>query len=438
MHKEQSTVPARAAMERVLQACEGNREIARSWWNSAGFSDQEPVDSELLTLTIGSIRDEFHLPYTDEEPDMPSLPDNAASLPKAVTTTNFKATYEKMLALRAEFPNAGREPTGIKGIDEELHISPGKLFVFAGREGSGKSAALLQMSAQIATRGPVLYFHTEMPAKDIIDRLVACNGHIEKWKLQEPSPATIETATKTATWLENNVALYLVDCSGWSHEKVIATAREYKNKFAADGKKLRALVVDNLHGLGYGGNAASKAGGTANFYGKITKDLIDAGKESDLNVPIFLAHHVNRTGSNSELTKARASGADLPSGGTESLGGSDQIGNDAHAVIIVSVDPNDPRDGADVDHEQVRADSAEFAGPSESFFTNAEDLPFRKATWQITKNRDGGPRFINLHFYGAQQRFVQTGETTAPLTVSVNTNTQRDDAFNARNLNLDF
>lgn len=432
-----TTINANKAKAQLLGAYNDDRAKAQRAWESRFNLDATEVSEHELNDLLLTARGAS---YTQVPPAEPKGED----LPKSVSTKQFKNVYEKRLALRAQYPNAGREPTGIPGIDEELVISPGKLFVFAGREGSGKSAALLQMSAQIATRGPVLYFHTEMPTEDIIDRLVACNGHIEKWKLLNPSPDTSEIASQTANWLENHTNLVLIDAANKSHEWVIQTAREYQAEFKRQGfPKLRALVLDNLHGVGYGGGAAAKAGGTAAFYGKITKDLIDAGKPDDLDVPILLAHHVNRTGSNTELTKARVSGANLPSGGTESLGGSDQIGNDAHAVVLVSVDKqNDPRDaGIDDEETQSRIAQAQAAGnefgATEAWTTPGEDLPYRLATWHISKNRDGGEKFIHLHFYGAQQRFVQKGEVTKPLTVSVNTDASRDDEYNRKSKAVD-
>jgi len=109
----------------------------------------------------------------------------------------------------------------------------------------------------------------------------------------------------------------------------------------------------------------------------------------------------------------------------------------------VSVDKqNDPRE-ADMDGEdtqariaQARAANKEF-GATEAWTTPGEDLPYRLATWHISKNRDGGEKFVNLHFYGAQQRFVQMGEVTKPLTVSVNADASRDDEYNRKSKAVD-
>jgi len=80
-------------------------------------------------------------------------------------------------------------PRGLKThipiLDEDVTFKNGNLIIVAGRTGHGKTIAMGQFAKNQASEGfPVLYFNLEMPADEMMDRIVCNDMEFDYGKLQ--------------------------------------------------------------------------------------------------------------------------------------------------------------------------------------------------------------------------------------------------------------
>ena len=79
-------------------------------------------------------------------------------------------------------------PTGMRDLDKLLAgLQRSDLIVIAARPSMGKTAIMLNMALNIATKakqGSVLYFSLEMSKEQLVDRLLAAEAGVDAWKLR--------------------------------------------------------------------------------------------------------------------------------------------------------------------------------------------------------------------------------------------------------------
>jgi replicative DNA helicase len=324
--------------------------------------------------------------------------------------------------LAAEFPNAGREPSGIAELDRLIRFAPGTMTVLAGRQGSGKSALALQVARAIAHRGPALYVLTEMSLEQVITRIVANTAHVEAWKVTNGAhPDLLRIVEETLDWLGNQTDLTVVEAQNTPFKELIPRIRAFSK--ARGG--VRAVFVDNLWGVAMSSRMTDRDG--MGIIAKGFYDLSGAEESGGVNAPVILVHHLNRDAAPNAQAKAAATGAKVAPG-VENLGGSDHIGNWAHSVLILQRDPKPV-----VMAENPFGSHPGTPGPAVSPTGGEPD----KFTLAITKNRDGQPDIaVPLLFHGAQQRFTSTEGTARPFEVPVDIDTARDDEFRRREQKL--
>lgn len=105
---------------------------------------------------------------------------------------SYEATLKESLAAALErldfqFKNPGLPgiSTGMKKLDEAIGgFRPQKLYVFAGRPGSGKSALMMNfINAMLKAKIPSIVFSLEMERDELADRLISINGSINSFKM---------------------------------------------------------------------------------------------------------------------------------------------------------------------------------------------------------------------------------------------------------------
>ncbi len=416
------------ARSRILSACGYDESMAEE------FIEANIRPKSVMGLVPGSVVyslvSQIALSSVDVSPTPTHKPLEAIREYDHVSITTAESSMEPMMEryrLAADFPGAGREPTGFEKFDREIALRPSTVTIVAGREGAGKSAFMLQAAASMSVRGPVIYVLTEMSQEDVWKRLTACYGHIEKWKLERPREDTLEAATITHAWMAKHMSLYVVDAAG-------VPLQDYRDRKGREQPGLvniisdlsksvggvRAVFIDNLWGIAHANGELAKMSMSVAL-GSITKNLRECASGMMWDCPVILAHHLNREGAPSTIAKNKDQGGSAaPS--TENLGGSDQIGFDAEAVVLLSKEAQQEPRPYD---EDAHADG--------NFTVAAGDWDV--VNLHITKNRNGKPNTtIRTRFVGAQQRFeeLDAQELTRPRTVSVSTDTTRDDEARSR------
>lgn len=177
-------------------------------------------------------------------------------------------------------------PTGLADVDDLLDgLCPGRLYVAAGRPGSGKSVFGLQTLRAVVTAGhDALLFTLEMPAEEVIHRMLAAEqplnyGQLQAARLSEDDwSGLVDTVTRlrpAQLWIDDSSQLAIAD--------LLSRARRRQRQ-----RPLGLVVVDYL-GLvkgDYGENRVLEIG-------SITRSLKALAKE--LNCPVLLLAQLNRT-----------------------------------------------------------------------------------------------------------------------------------------------
>lgn len=178
--------------------------------------------------------------------------------------------------------------TGLGDVDKFLDgLCPGRLYVLAGRPGTGKSVFGLQaLRAAIAAGKRAVLFTLEMPASEVIHRLLASEIPLPLDRLQAARLADTDWSDLLAT--SGRLApqsLYLDDSSQLSIADLQARARRLHRRAPLD-----LIVVDYL-GL-MDGEPGSKQNRTMEV-GTISRGLKQLAKE--LSLPVLALSQLNRT-----------------------------------------------------------------------------------------------------------------------------------------------
>jgi len=176
-------------------------------------------------------------------------------------------------------------PIGLAAVDDLLDgLCPGRLYVVAGRPGSGKSVFGLQALRAVVTAGhDALLFTLEMPAEEVILRLLAAEQPLNYTQLQAARLGDGDWAGLAETAYRLRPArLWIDDSSQLAIADLLARARRRQRQ-----RPLGLVVVDYL-GLiqGDGDNRVLEIG-------SITRALKGLAKE--LNAPVLLLAQLNRS-----------------------------------------------------------------------------------------------------------------------------------------------
>lgn len=181
--------------------------------------------------------------------------------------------------------------TGLSDLDDAMGGFEGtRLYVIGARPGMGKTAAAFQMAATIAQRGRVLGFSLEMPAEEIMTRLVCSEGRVDlsrftdaqrgKAKLSERDwerlAAAQETLDKARLDIVLKQNLYL-------HQLTDMVRREHQRE------PLSMFVLDYLQLV----KVAGRSGGNrTQEVGEISRELKSLALE--LQIPVLALSQLNR------------------------------------------------------------------------------------------------------------------------------------------------
>ncbi|RBO13414.1 DnaB-like helicase C-terminal domain-containing protein [Pantoea sp. 3_1284] len=185
--------------------------------------------------------------------------------------------------------------TGISSLDRMLSpkgLVKGSLFVIGARPKMGKTTLYSQMAINCAIREqkPALMFSLEMPADQILEKLVGQKSGVNPNIFYVPATddsssdyqgdydADFDRAIKTATRLRELDMLYIDDTPGLTLAHIVAEARKVKRQKGSVGM----VLVDYLTLM-----TAEKADRNDLAYGLITKGLKNLAKELDCVVVLL-------------------------------------------------------------------------------------------------------------------------------------------------------
>lgn len=183
-------------------------------------------------------------------------------------------------------------PTGIKDLDKMLAgLQRSDLVIVAARPSMGKTALMLNMSLNIATKanqGSVLYFSLEMSKEQLVDRLLAAEASVDAWKLRTGEGLTDADFEKLSAAMGElaEAPIFIDDTSGITVSDLRTKARRLHHT-----APLAAIFVDYLQLMSGGSRFASIANRVQEI-SEISRNLKILARE--LNVPVVAASQLSR------------------------------------------------------------------------------------------------------------------------------------------------
>ncbi len=184
-------------------------------------------------------------------------------------------------------------PTGLKDLDKLLAgLQRSDLIVVAGRPSMGKTALMLNIALNIATKadqGAVLIFSLEMSKEQLVDRLLAAEAGVDAWKLRTGEGLTDTDFERLSAAMGElaEAPIFIDDTSGITVSDLRTKARRLHHQHP-----LAAIMVDYLQ-LMSGGSRFAAVANRVQEISEISRSLKILARE--LNVPIVAASQLSRS-----------------------------------------------------------------------------------------------------------------------------------------------
>ncbi|HSX18097.1 MAG TPA: replicative DNA helicase [Candidatus Saccharimonadales bacterium] len=184
-------------------------------------------------------------------------------------------------------------PTGLRDLDKWIAgLQRSDLVVIAARPSMGKTAMMLNMSLDIATKanqGAVLYFSLEMSKEQLVDRLLAAEASVDAWKLRTGDGLTDEDFERISTAMGAlaEAPIFIDDTSGVTVSDLRTKARRLHHQHP-----LAVIMVDYLQ-LMSGGSRFATTANRVQEISEISRNLKILARE--LNVPVVAASQLSRS-----------------------------------------------------------------------------------------------------------------------------------------------
>jgi replicative DNA helicase len=184
-------------------------------------------------------------------------------------------------------------PTGLRDLDKLLAgLQRSDLIVIAARPSMGKTALMLNMSLDIATKakqGSVLYFSLEMSKEQLVDRLLAAEAKVDAWKLRTGEGLTDDDFERLSAAMGElaEAPIFIDDTSGITVSDLRTKARRLHHQHP-----LATIVVDYLQ-LMSGGSRYAASANRVQEMSEISRSLKILARE--LNVPIVAGSQLSRS-----------------------------------------------------------------------------------------------------------------------------------------------
>ena len=178
---------------------------------------------------------------------------NILNVASCRTVKDFVPLSEILRRAQAKLEELAKSKKIITGLETGFYdfdkistgLQPGELIILAARPGMGKTALALNMATYAATttQKAVAIFNLEMPAEQLVNRIISAQGGIDGYKLQTGS-------MQDKDWKKYNEAmntlantnLYIEDNTGLTISEIRAKCRRLANM----DKGLGLVIIDYL------------------------------------------------------------------------------------------------------------------------------------------------------------------------------------------------
>lgn len=184
-------------------------------------------------------------------------------------------------------------PTGLRDLDKILAgFQRSDLIVVAGRPSMGKTALMLNIALNIATKakqGSVLLFSLEMSKEQLVDRLLAAEAGVDAWKLRTGEGLTDQDFERLSAGMGElaEAPIFIDDTSGITVSDLRTKARRMHHQ-----NPLAVIMVDYLQ-LMSGGSRFATTANRVQEISEISRGLKILARE--LNVPVVAASQLSRS-----------------------------------------------------------------------------------------------------------------------------------------------
>jgi replicative DNA helicase len=179
-------------------------------------------------------------------------------------------------------------PSGFNDLDKlTAGLQPGDLIIVAGRPSMGKStfAVNIAENAAIGAKIPTAIFSLEMPAQQLLNRLISSLGRVNQEHLRTGKfPDEDWSRINTAVQLMSDAPIFIDDSSSLSPTEIRARARRLKRE-----SNLGLIVVDYLQLMQVQGSTENRA----TEISEISRSLKALARE--LEVPVIALSQLNRS-----------------------------------------------------------------------------------------------------------------------------------------------
>lgn len=184
-------------------------------------------------------------------------------------------------------------PTGLRDLDKVIAgLQRSDLVVIAARPSMGKTALMLNISLNIATKakqGAVLYFSLEMSKEQLVDRLLAAEAGVDAWRLRTGEGLTDDDFERLSAGMGAlaEAPIFIDDTSGITVSELRTKARRLHHQHP-----LAVIMVDYLQLMSGGSRFASIANRVQEI-SEISRGLKILARE--LNVTVVAASQLSRS-----------------------------------------------------------------------------------------------------------------------------------------------
>ncbi|NLI94790.1 MAG: replicative DNA helicase [Erysipelotrichaceae bacterium] len=290
-------------------------------------------------------------------------------------------------------------PTGYSRLNRVTHgFQPGNMIVIAARPSIGKTAFALNVAMNAAEREhkPVAIFSLEMPAEQLMRRLIASRSNVELNKIQtNVMNAKERRQVQFAINELTNIKLYIDDTSSITLQDIVTKSRKLKK--AHDD--LAMVIVDHIGLIASSPNRRYES--RALEVGEISRTLKELSRE--LKIPVVAVSQLSRKPE--ERTNKRPMLSDLRESGN--------IEQDADVVLLMYRDDYyKTQIGTDKKKTQISESAIGPAGEAGVSEERKEEIDEERSITEImvAKNRNGPTTRFVLFFWRKFGRFDEPTE----------------------------
>lgn len=324
---------------------------------------ENAVRRNLITTATDIITDSY------DESDVTTLLDNAErnilNTIKTRQTSEFKPIHEVLRSAQEKLEELAKNKQAITGLRTGFYdldkitagLHGGEMIILAARPGMGKTAIALNMAtnAALSTDKAIAIFNLEMPAEQLVNRMISAVGQIDSHKLQTGQ-------LQHNDWKRYNEALsqlaetniYIEDMAGITVSEIRAKCR----RLASMEKGLGLVVIDYLQLVTTGNRRIESRQVEVSEISRSLKTMA-----LELNVPVIALAQLSRSAEKRENSQPML--ADLRESGS--------LEQDADMVLFINRK----------DYYEAKSDKRETIVPAELI---------------IAKHRKGSTGVINLLF----------------------------------------